>query len=186
MRADQGAVSRRSSSCISKTRRTTSHPTTSNATPAFVKPSIGAGALTLPGSWYTSPAIFEREQREIFGAQWLCVGREETIARTGDFFIVERAGENLIITRDDTGDVHAFFNVCRHRGTRLCEDAGGRFAGSIQCPYHAWTYALDGALKVARNMSDVPGFDRADYPLKEAAVACGTASSSSTCRSRRP
>ena len=91
--------------------------------------------------------------------------------RTGDFFVVERAGESLIVTRDDAGGVRAFFNLCRHRGTRLCDNTGGHFAGSIQCPYHAWTYALDGALKVARNMSDVPGFDRTNYRLKEAAVA---------------
>jgi len=67
--------------------------------------------------------------------------------------------------------VHAFFNVCRHRGTRVCESTAGHFQGSIQCPYHAWTYGLDGALKAARNMAEVPGFDRAAYPLKEAAVA---------------
>lgn len=93
------------------------------------------------------------------------------MARAGDFFLVERADESLIVTPDDAGAIHAFFNVCRHRGTRLCETAAGRFSGSIQCPYHAWTYGLDGTLKVARNMSEVPGFDRADYPLREAAVA---------------
>ena len=68
--------------------------------------------------------------------------------------------------------MHAFFNVCRHRGTRICERRSpATFQGSIQCPYHGWTYGLDGALKVARNMAEVPGFDRAEYPLKEAAVA---------------
>ena len=67
--------------------------------------------------------------------------------------------------------MHAFYNVCRHRGTRICNAPSGHFQGSIQCPYHAWTYGLDGALKVARNMTEVPGFDRAEYPLKEAAVA---------------
>ena len=80
------------------------------------------------------------------------------------------AGESLIVTRDASGTVHAFSNVCRHRGTRLCEQQAGRFRGSIQCPYHAWTYGLNGELKVARNMAEVPGFDRAAYPLKEAAV----------------
>jgi Rieske 2Fe-2S family protein len=84
---------------------------------------------------------------------------------------VERAGESLIVTRDNGGAVHAFYNVCRHRGTRICESASGRFHGSIQCPYHAWTYALDGQLKVARNMAEVPGFDRSHYPLHEAGVA---------------
>ena len=107
----------------------------------------------------------------IFGREWLCVGREESIHEPGDFFIAEPAGENLIVTRDTDGGVRAFFNVCRHRGTRLCKAASGHFQGSIQCPYHAWTYGLDGALKVARNMADVPGFDRAEYPLKRAAVA---------------
>jgi Rieske 2Fe-2S family protein len=137
----------------------------------FVKPNVGTGAMTLPASWYISPEVFAREERVIFGREWLCVGREESIPKSGDFFIAEPAGENLIVTRDAHGGVRAFYNVCRHRGTRLCTAASGHFQGSIQCPYHAWTYGLNGALKVARNMSDVPGFDRAEYPLKTAAVA---------------
>ena len=140
-------------------------------TDTFVRPRVGAGAKTLPASWYTSPEVFAAERERVFAREWLCVGREAALARPGDFFTVERAGESLIVTRDSGGRVHAFFNVCRHRGTRICEAAAGRFAGSIQCPYHAWTYGLDGALKVARNMTEVPGFDRADYPLNEAAVA---------------
>ena len=110
------------------------------------------------------------EQERIFAREWLCVGREESIRKPGDFFTVERAGESLIVTRDARGVVHAFFNVCRHRGSRICTTASGHFQGSIQCPYHAWTYGLDGALKVARNMTELPGFDRAEYPLKEAQV----------------
>jgi Rieske 2Fe-2S family protein len=138
----------------------------------FVKPNVSAGAMTLPASWYFSPEIFAREEQAIFGREWLCVGREESIQATGDFFTIERGGENLIVTRDAGGSVRAFYNVCRHRGTRICSAESGRFQGSIQCPYHAWTYALDGALKVARNMNEVPGFDRAQYPLKSAAVSC--------------
>jgi Rieske 2Fe-2S family protein len=137
----------------------------------FVRPKVGAGAKTLDASWYTSPEVFAAEQERVFGRKWLCVGREESLAEHGDFFTSERAGESLIITRDGAGAVHAFYNVCRHRGTRICEKASGRFQGSIQCPYHGWTYGLDGTLKVARNMADVPGFDRDEYPLKEAAVA---------------
>jgi Rieske 2Fe-2S family protein len=137
----------------------------------FARPSVGAGAKTLPAVWYVSPNVFAQEEERIFRSQWLCVGREESLPRAGDFFTVERAGESLIVTRDAGGTVHAFYNVCRHRGTRLCSEASGHFTGSIQCPYHAWTYALDGELKVARNMAEVPGFDRAEYPLKEAAVA---------------
>jgi len=116
----------------------------------FVKPNIRTGATTLDARWYTSPDI---------------------LARAGDFFTVERAAESLIVVRDNDDQVHALYNVCRHRGTRICELASGHFQGSIQCPYHGWTYGLDGGLKVARNMAEVPNFDRAEYPLKEAAVA---------------
>jgi Rieske 2Fe-2S family protein len=137
----------------------------------FVRPRVGTGAKTLDASWYTSPEIFARERERVFLREWLCVGREETVAKPGDFFTVERAGESLIVTRDNAGTVHAFFNVCRHRGTRVCERPSGHFQGAIQCPYHGWTYGLDGALNAARNMIDVPGFDRGEYPLKEAAVA---------------
>ncbi len=137
----------------------------------FVRPNVAAGAKTLPSSWYTSPEVFTDEQERIFAREWLCVGREESISKAGDFFTAERAGESLIVSRDSEGGVHAFYNVCRHRGSRICNTVSGRFQGSIQCPYHAWTYGLDGELKVARNMAAVPGFDRALYPLKEAAVA---------------
>jgi glycine betaine catabolism A len=137
----------------------------------FVRPNVGGDAKTLPASWYISPEVFAQERERIFSRQWLCVGREEAISQPGDFFTVERGGENLIVTRDKDGAVHAFFNVCRHRGSRICEAGSGHFQGSIQCPYHAWTYGLDGELKVARNMAEVPGFDRAEYPLKRAGVA---------------
>ncbi len=137
----------------------------------FTKPNVRAGAKTLDASWYTSSEIFAAEQERIFSREWLCVGREESLARPGDFFTVARAGESLIVTRDSGGSIHAFFNVCRHRGTRICERDSGHFQGSIQCPYHGWTYGLDGTLKVARNMAEVPSFDRSEYPLKQAAVA---------------
>src|SRR5579863_6628668 len=137
----------------------------------FVKPNVGSGAMTLDASWYISPEIFAREQERVFGREWLCVGREERIPKAGDFFTAECAGESLIVTRDSAGRVRAFYNVCRHRGSRMCEAASGHFQGAIQCPYHAWTYGLDGELKVARNMAEVAGFDRTQYPLKEAALA---------------
>ena len=137
----------------------------------FARPSVYPGARTLPAVWYTSPDVFAEEQERIFYCEWLCVGREEALTRPGDFFTTERAGESLIVTRDTDAKVRAFYNVCRHRGTRLCSEASGHFSGSIQCPYHAWTYGLDGELKIARNMLEVPGFDRTEFPLKEAAVA---------------
>jgi Rieske 2Fe-2S family protein len=138
---------------------------------AFVKPRVGAGARTLDARWYLSPDIFAREQERLFAAGWTCVGREEQLGEPGAFFLAEVARESLIVTRDEVGAIRALFNVCRHRGTRLCSEISGRFSGAISCPYHAWTYGLDGTLNAARNMQDVPGFERADYPLVSAAVA---------------
>ncbi|HEY3675504.1 MAG TPA: aromatic ring-hydroxylating dioxygenase subunit alpha [Candidatus Tumulicola sp.] len=137
----------------------------------FVKPGNVAGAMTLDASWYVSPDVYARERQTVFGRQWLCVGRDEHVAQTGDFITVPVGNDELIVTRDRDGEVRAFFNVCRHRGTKMCEVSSGRFTGSIQCPYHAWTYGLDGKLLAARNMADVEGFDRSDYPLRQAAVA---------------
>jgi len=137
----------------------------------FARPSVGAGALTLDASWYTSPEVFARERERVFSQSWICVGREERVLAPGDFFVADVAGESVIVTRDGGGTLHAFYNVCRHRGTRICEQQSGHFQGSIQCPYHAWTYGLDGTLKAARNMAEVPGFDRSHYSLGEAALA---------------
>ena len=81
--------------------------------------------------------------------------------------------------------MHAFYNVCRHRGTRMCEAASGNFGETIACPYHAWTYRLDGSLLGAPHMAGLAEFDKKDYPLHEAAVAEWEDSSSSTSRARR-
>jgi Rieske 2Fe-2S family protein len=137
----------------------------------FVRPRVAAGDKTLDAHWYRSPDVFAQERERLFARGWTCIGREEQIPGPGDFFLADIAGENLIVTRDARGTVRAFFNVCRHRGTRVCDAARGRFAATIQCPYHAWTYGLDGSLLAARNMNDVPGFDRAAYPLAAAGVA---------------
>ncbi len=136
----------------------------------FTKPRLLEAAKTLEGDRYCSPEVFALERERIFARSWSCVVREERLTSPGDYVIVDLAGESLIVTRDNDGAVRAFFNVCRHRGTRMCSEPAGRFNGSIQCPYHAWTYALDGMLLAARNMQDVPGFKRSAYPLREAAV----------------
>lgn len=137
----------------------------------FVRASVGSGAKTLDARWYVLPEVFASERERIFGGSWIAVGRADSIAEPGDFFVADIAGESLIVTRDDDGGIHAFYNVCRHRGTQLCQEREGRFKGSIQCPYHAWTYGLDGRLNVARNMSEVEGFSLDEYPLHEAACA---------------
>ena len=129
------------------------------------------GAHTMPGEYYTSPAIFAEESERLFARSWHCVGRSSALANAGDYVLRTVAGESLIILRDRGGELRAFFNVCRHRGTRLCEVAKGQFSETIQCPYHAWTYTTDGRLIGAPQMQDVPGFDKRDFPLHSAALA---------------
>jgi glycine betaine catabolism A len=125
--------------------------------------------MTLPARYYTDPAIFHAELERLYFGRWICVGRTERIPNPGDYFLVELAGESVIVTRSAEGAVRAFFNVCRHRGTRMCTVAEGCLEGRIHCPYHGWTYGLDGALIGAPHM-DQPGFSRADYPLKPVAI----------------
>jgi Rieske 2Fe-2S family protein len=138
---------------------------------AFVKPHVGAGARALDARRYHAPEVFAAEQERIFAQDWICVGRTEQLERAGDFVLADVAGESIIVTRGADARLRAFYNVCRHRGTRLCTQPSGRFAGSIQCPYHGWTYALDGSLIAARTMTGVPDFERADFPLFEAGAA---------------
>jgi Rieske 2Fe-2S family protein len=129
------------------------------------------GSQTLPGRYYTSPEILAEERERIGRQYWHCVGRVGDIARPGDYFVREVAGESLIVVRDRSGTPRAFYNVCRHRGTRLCELAEGQFSETMQCPYHAWTYRLDGQLIGAPHMTEVEGFDKREFPLHQAALA---------------
>jgi len=136
------------------------------AAPAFRKTAetFAAGAKALAQQYFVSPEVFAEEQDRIFSKQWVLVGHQRQLAEAGDYFVAVVASESLIIVRDKGGELHGFYNVCRHRGTRLREDRNGHLS-AIQCPYHAWTYALDGRLIGAPHMDDVPGFDKSDYPL---------------------
>lgn len=132
------------------------------------------GATTLPQRYFISPKVFAEEQAAIFSAQWVLVGHQSQVARPGDFFVQEvlpspqgsggTSAESIIITRDKTQTIRGFYNVCRHRGTRLCEEHIGH-SSTIQCPYHAWTYGLDGKLVGAPHMDLVKGFAKEDYSL---------------------
>ncbi len=119
---------------------------------------------TLPAKYFTDADVFRAEMERFFFQKWICAGRADQIPAAGDYFLREVAGESVIITRDAGGAVRAFYNVCRHRGTRICATPQGAFAGRITCPYHGWTYALDGLLVGAPHM-DESTFSRADYPL---------------------
>jgi Rieske 2Fe-2S family protein len=128
-------------------------------------------ARTLPGEYYTSAGILAEERDVLFGRQWNCAGRASAVAEPGAFIVRDVAGESIIVVRGRDGVLRAFFNVCRHRGTRICDQSSGRFAGTIQCPYHAWTYSTDGRLIGAPHMQGADDFDKADYPLHQAGIA---------------
>jgi glycine betaine catabolism A len=130
-----------------------------------------AGARTMPGYNYTSVERYDREMQRIFMERWLCAGRVAELAKPGDFITREVGGESIIVTRDGSGALRAFYNVCRHRGTRMCEEPRGNFGETIQCPYHAWTYTLDGRLIGAPHMAGAADFDKRDYPLHSVATA---------------
>jgi Rieske 2Fe-2S family protein len=140
---------------------------------AFLKTAetYSQGAKTLPQRYFTSPEIFAEEQERIFARHWLCVGHQSQLVNHGDYFVQEAAGESLILLRDRSRTIRGFYNLCRHRGTRICENNHGRFRESIQCPYHAWTYGLDGRLIGAPHMNQIEGFDKTQYSLHAANLA---------------
>jgi glycine betaine catabolism A len=123
-----------------------------------------AQSMTLPGHYYTDATVFHEELERFFFRKWICAGRTEQLGKSGDYFLREVGGESIIVTRNGGSSLRAFYNVCRHRGTRMCRELQGTFAGRIQCPYHGWTYGLDGKLLGAPHMEDA-GFEREQYPL---------------------
>jgi phenylpropionate dioxygenase-like ring-hydroxylating dioxygenase large terminal subunit len=102
---------------------------------------------TLPWSWYSDEAVLDLEQRRIFQRSWQYAGRADEVAEPGSFFTTRAGGVPIVVVRDEAGTLHALLNVCRHRGSLVCEGAGKR--ATLQCPYHAWTYGLDGRLLAA-------------------------------------
>jgi Rieske 2Fe-2S family protein len=125
---------------------------------------MNSQAKTLPGRYYTDPEVFQRELETFFRGMWFSALRAEQIPNPGDYRLCEVAGESIIVTRDNSSKVRAFYNVCRHRGTRMCTDQHGTLPSRIQCPYHGWTYGLDGSLLIAPHMDETT-FRPEDYPL---------------------
>lgn len=119
----------------------------------------------MPRQYFVSREIFSQEQEKIFFRHWYLVGHQSQVSQPGDYFLADVAGESLIVVCDRGKKIRAFYNVCRHRGSRLLETGSGRLSAGIQCPYHAWTYALDGQLSGAPHMDEAPGFNKSDYPL---------------------
>jgi phenylpropionate dioxygenase-like ring-hydroxylating dioxygenase large terminal subunit len=170
---------------------------TRKAAAGRIGPDAAAGArvpleLSLPKASFTSESEFRREREAILFADWFCVGRAESLPAAGDYLTADIAGESVIVVRGEDGDLNGFYNLCRHRGSRLvppedaepaaasaapagCASAAqaaerpaaagpavlprrtGCFPGTIRCPYHAWTYGLDGALRSAPFLPDLRG-----------------------------
>lgn len=120
-------------------------------------------ARAMPPSVYTSDAFLARELRDVFARDWFCVGRADALASPGDYVTLDLAGQPVLVLRDRDGQIRAMSNVCRHRMSTLLEGRGT--TRSIVCPYHAWTYNLDGSLRGAPAMSLNEGFCKDDYGL---------------------
>ena len=120
-------------------------------------------AWTLPAALYTDAAVFAAEKERIFSETWQVVGRHDQVAKPGDYFTAEVAGEPLLIVRDAEGGLRGFYNVCRHRAGPPAEGCGSRKL--FRCGYHGWTYGLDGALISATEIEGVEGFRPEDFSL---------------------
>lgn len=123
-----------------------------------------AEARALPPGLYTDPGVHALEMEHVLARGWTCVGRDEQVARPGDYLTAALPGAELMVVRQADGALRALSRVCRHRGALLGE-AGGGSARLFVCPYHKWTYELDGALRGAPGMSDAPAFRAADCAL---------------------
>ena len=123
---------------------------------------------TLPWAWYADPEILRREGRRIFARAWQYVGHSGQVSEEGSF-LASVAGEiPVVVTRARDGVLRAFVNVCRHRGHIVATGSGRR--ETLQCPYHAWTYGLDGLLRAAPRSEREPGFDANELGLQQIAV----------------
>jgi choline monooxygenase len=122
-----------------------------------------ARAETIPSAWFTEPRFHQLDSEAIFARTWQGVGHEGRLPEQGSWFVADVAGDPVVVVRDDSGELRAFYNVCRHRGGPLAtRDGCGRV---LQCEYHGWTYQLDGTLRGVPHWNLVELFDRKDYGL---------------------
>lgn len=128
------------------------------------------GQKTLPPEFYCSEDLFRKEIVRIFLERWICVAHRDNVREPGTFLNLQFDTESILLIRDHQHNLQANFNVCRHRGTRLTQAPCGRFGKTLQCPYHAWTYQLDGTLAGVPDDKEIPGFNKSDYGLHRAAV----------------
>ena len=123
----------------------------------------------MPWAWYADADVLRREGERIFARSWQYAGHLGQIGETGGFFAATAGQIPVVVTRARDGELRAFLNVCRHRGHVVASGSGER--ETLQCPYHAWTYDLDGRLRAAPRSDREPGFDTDELGLKQIAVA---------------
>ena len=125
----------------------------------------------LPARLYLDSDHYERELSSIWYDSWVHLCRSEDLTRTGDFRVFELGSQSILVDRGSDGELHAFHNTCRHRGSALCTEETGRFRGSsIVCPYHQWTYSLEGRLRGTPHRLESADFRYDDYPLYRVAL----------------
>jgi len=120
---------------------------------------------TLSGTDYVSDEVYEDERQSIWFGDWICVGRSEEIPNRGDYTVKDVAGESIFLTRNEDGEIRAFYNVCSHRGTKFLDDGAGNVRKAFRCPYHAWTYDLNGCLIGTPNVQEDEYFERSKFSL---------------------
>ncbi|HZB51077.1 MAG TPA: dienelactone hydrolase family protein, partial [Mycobacteriales bacterium] len=126
---------------------------------------------TLPGRSYTAEEVFATETERVFRGSWRCLDRTEAVAEPGSYQVHQVADESVLLVRGKDGVLRAFLNFCRHRGARLCLEAAGRLGKSIRCPYHGWSYGLDGRLVAAPNLAELPAGTQERHGLLPARLA---------------
>src|SRR5712692_6598038 len=129
-----------------------------------------AEASTIPSAWYTDERVFALEQQTVFSRSWQVAGRVDQLREPGDYVTTEIAGEPLVIVRGNDGELRGFFNVCRHHAAAVMTESEGH-ASQMRCPYHGWTYSLNGELKGTPDFADVCNFNRAASGLVPVKIA---------------
>ena len=129
-----------------------------------------AEASTIPASWYTNETLFDLERRSVFGRTWQFAARSDQLQQAGDYVTTEIAGEPIVFVRGNDNQLRGFFNVCRHHAAAVMTEAEGR-ATQMRCPYHGWTYSLEGELKGTPDFSEVCNFDREKNGLVPVEIA---------------
>ena len=125
-------------------------------------------SFTLPSYLYSDPAVYEIEKEKIFYRSWQYVAHKSSFENPGDYVTVKICEQNLFVMKGGDGELRAFYNVCQHRAHELLPPGTGNVRKVIVCPYHAWAFEREGALRGAPRSENRPGFNKADFSLKQA------------------